>query len=103
MYLNSYMKSGKKLSEMTEVERGKDMAPLLYDLLTTQSCSEFGEDKIIKLITDFIPSRTTLANGGNFVIVKQDTTFLFSPYWLTNILHTEVCGWKLCLCNTYQI
>ena len=72
MYLNSYMKSGKKLSEMTEVERGKDMAPLLYDLLTTQSCSEFGEDKIIKLITDFIPTRTTLTNGGNFVTHEVD-------------------------------
>jgi hypothetical protein len=68
MYTNYFRKDEKKLSEMHLVERGTDMHPLLYDLLTTQSCRSFGEDNIIQLIKDFIPKTA----NGNIVCHEKD-------------------------------
>ena len=68
----SYLRIGndKKLSEMKEVERGKDMDNLLYDLLTTQSYKDFNEDKIRTLILKAVPKTldTTVDDKGNLFI-----------------------------------
>lgn len=65
----------KKLSEMTVVERGKTMAPLLYDLLTTQSHANFGEENIIKIISDYLPHNKFYTDEkGNLSTVVLDGT-----------------------------
>ena len=73
----------KKLSDMTVVERGKTMAPLLYDLLTTQSHVSFGEDNIIKIISDYLPHNKFYTDEkGNLSTVvldgKKESRVMFS-------------------------
>ena len=73
----------KKLSDMTVVERGKTMAPLLYDLLTTQSHVSFGEDNIIKIISDYLPHNKFYTDEkGNLSTVvldgNKECRFIFS-------------------------
>ena len=72
---HSYINNDKKLSDMTIVKRGKSMAPLLYDLLTTQSHVSFGEDKIIKIISDYLPHNKFYTDEkGNLSTVVLDGT-----------------------------
>ena len=52
MYLHSAFKDeSEELEQMKRVERGKDMDSLLYDLLTTHSHKDFGEDAVRKIRT----------------------------------------------------
>ena len=79
----SYLQNDKKLSDMTIVKRGKTMAPLLYDLLTTQSHATFNEGNIIDIISDYLPHNKFYTDEkGNLSTVvldgKKESRVMFS-------------------------
>ena len=88
MYLHSAFKDeSEELEQMKRVERGKDMDSLLYDLLTTHSHKDFGEDAVRKIITDYLKDKTsnssTVDEKGNLYINvrnknKTKSTVMFS-------------------------
>ena len=88
MYLHSAFKDeSEELEQMKRVERGKDMDSLLYDLLTTHSHKDFGEDAVRKIITDYLKDKTsnspTVDEKGNLYVNvrnknKTKSTVMFS-------------------------
>ena len=79
MYLHSaFKKESEELEQMKRVERGKDIDSLLYDLLTTQSHINFGEDAVRKIITDYLGAKTkfeTDSKGNLYInVLKKNKT-----------------------------
>ena len=79
MYLHSaFKKESEELEQMKRVERGKDIDSLLYDLLTTQSHINFGEDAVRKIITDYLGAKTkfeTDSKGNMYInVLKKNKT-----------------------------
>ena len=79
MYLHSaFKKESEELEQMKRVERGKDMDSLLYDLLTTHSHINFGEDAVRKIITDYLGAKTkfeTDSKGNLYInVLKKNKT-----------------------------
>ena len=91
MYLHSaFKKESEELEQMKRVERGKDIDSLLYDLLTTQSHINFGEDAVRKIITDYLGAKTkfeTDSKGNLYInVLKKNKTpskVMFSSHLAT--------------------